>query len=167
MLQAQINGYESKYIITEFGDVIPFRRQGSNGNPLKHQIMKNGYHKVWLRNDGEKECKYVHRLVAEHFIPNPLNKPCINHLDGNKDNNHVSNLEWCTYSENMKHAIKNGLNHTPKNSGELHPMHKVTKDDVFEIKNLYENGMSVSQIKTHFNISTRQIYKIINEEAWR
>lgn len=59
--------------------------------------------------------EYIHRLVAEHFIPNPEMKRTVNHKDGNKDNNHVSNLEWTTYSENMKHAFRTGLNSNKRN----------------------------------------------------
>lgn len=64
-------------------------------------LWKNGEHKTWL----------VHRLVALTFIPNPYFRPCVNHIDGNPANNHVENLEWCTYSENQHHAYLNDLNH--------------------------------------------------------
>lgn len=69
-----------------------------------------------LANDGKKYCKKIHRLVAEHFIPNPNNYPCVNHIDGNIYNNDVNNLEWCTYSYNAKHAVTIGLhkNKRPK-----------------------------------------------------
>jgi len=59
--------------------------------------------------EGKQKHLYVHRLVAETFIPNPENKPCVNHIDGNSKNNNIGNLEWCTYAENVHHAYKIGL----------------------------------------------------------
>lgn len=79
-------------------------------NKLKSQTTKrDGYNKVDLYDGGERSSKRVHRLVAEAFIPNPDNKPEINHIDGNKLNNDISNLEWVTGSENMIHAYETGL----------------------------------------------------------
>ena len=66
------------------------------------------YAMVELANGKPKNCR-VNRLVAQHFLPNPDNLPEVNHIDGNKENNHVSNLEWSNRSENMKHAIRTGL----------------------------------------------------------
>ena len=68
-------------------------------------FLTSGYSTVW---DG-KDCRLIHRLVAEAFIPNPLNKPQVNHIDGNKLNNNVTNLEWVTQKENMAHARLTGL----------------------------------------------------------
>ena len=71
------------------------------------------YKTVSYTENGKQYICYVHRLVAETYIKNPYNKPKVNHIDGNKLNNHVENLEWVTQSENMKHAYKNGLAKSP------------------------------------------------------
>lgn len=71
--------------------------------------IKTGYLECNLCKDGLTHTKAVHRLVAETFIPNPDNKPQVNHKDGNKLNNNVDNLEWCTAAENVRHAIDNNL----------------------------------------------------------
>lgn len=88
--------------------------QHFKGQLLKQSITKvhgkkDGYCVVNLRLNGKTNVKLVHRLVAETFIDNPLNKPTVNHIDGNKRNNKVENLEWATYYENNVHAINNGL----------------------------------------------------------
>ena len=68
-----------------------------------------GYFIVTLTNQGKRSNKFIHRLLATHFIPNPLNKPQVNHIDGNKQNNDLSNLEWVTSQENSRHAVDTGL----------------------------------------------------------
>lgn len=77
---------------------------------LKPSTISKGYKGVILTKDKKRYPKKVHRLVAQEFIPNPENKPQINHIDCNKTNNSVENLEWCTNSENQIHAYKHGLN---------------------------------------------------------
>ena len=76
---------------------------------LKQCLQNSGYLKTTIRKNKKQYNKTIHRLVAETFIPNPNNLPCINHKDGNKHNNCVDNLEWCTYSYNNKEAYRMGL----------------------------------------------------------
>lgn len=93
-----INGF-SKYLIYENGDVY----SKSHKKKLKRRITKNGYNRLILYNDEKKPIDmFVHRLVALAYIPNPDNKPCIDHIDENKLNNHKDNLRWATHSENMQ-----------------------------------------------------------------
>jgi hypothetical protein len=98
-----IDGYES-YLVTESGDVFSTKR-----NRYLTKSYNLGYAKVIIKVNGVHHNKLVHRLVAQAFIPNPENKPQVNHKDCDKSNNHISNLEWCTQSENTIHAFKHGL----------------------------------------------------------
>ena len=99
-----ITGFPN-YAVSDNGDVMNV----ITGNKLKPIHMSIGYSYVALCNDGRQHRTGIHRLVAQEFIPNPNGKPMVNHIDGDKANNHVDNLEWCTPSENMQHAYRTGL----------------------------------------------------------
>jgi hypothetical protein len=95
------------YFITEEGEVLSSRKETLHKmKPLSNGI---GYLRVRICKKGVKKHFYVHRLVAETFIPNPQKKPCVNHINGDKSDNSVNNLEWVSYKENTHHAISQGL----------------------------------------------------------
>jgi len=79
------------------------------GKQLSARINNYGYVSTRLNKSGKTFTRFIHRLLAEAFIPNPENKKCVNHKDGNKLNNALDNLEWLSHQENMIHAYKNGL----------------------------------------------------------
>ena len=95
------------YLITEDGRVFT-----AKGRELRPTPNHNGYLTVNLRTDGKQHLRRVHRLVALAYVPNKEGKPDVNHIDGNKRNNHKTNLEWVTNEENHWHAAKMGLLHT-------------------------------------------------------
>ena len=95
----------SHYSVSSEGRI----RNDETGRIRVTNISRDGYDKVELYKNGVPLRKRVHRLVAEAFVPNPDNKPQVNHIDGNKLNNSVENLEWVDNSENMIHAYKTGL----------------------------------------------------------
>ena len=98
------------YGINMNGDVKRLKiGQGTNGSFLKFYCESNGYRRVRICLHGKTELRYIHRLLAEVFLDNPEDKPCVNHIDGNKLNNELINLEWVSYSENTQHAVKAGL----------------------------------------------------------
>lgn len=99
-----IEGYNGYYKVSNDGKVCNAKR----GTTIKQQKNRFGYMTVKLFKDNKGKEYKVHRLVAEAFIPNPDNKPCVNHIDFDKTNNIVHNLEWCTYEENNKWSMANG-----------------------------------------------------------
>lgn len=110
-----IKGYNNKYYITKDGNVfITNYRNTNKPKKMKARIIA-GYYALGLEsidsttNDRKQKIHKIHRLLAESFIPNPNNKPCVNHIDGNKLNNNINNLEWATISENTKHSYANKL----------------------------------------------------------
>lgn len=100
-----IKGFENRYQISNLGNL----RNSKTKQILKFRKNSRKYLTITIRKDVKTYCYLVHRLVAEAFIPNPNNYPQINHIDGNKTNNSADNLEWCTASNNQKHAYRTKL----------------------------------------------------------
>lgn len=117
----QIPEYNNRYSITTDGKIYSHL----SNRFLVQRLDKDGYPRATLmKSEGEQVTRHVHRLVALTYLNNPDNMPHVNHIDGNKENNHFSNLEWCTCQYNRLHAVDNGLvQNVKKHSDEL--AHKV------------------------------------------
>lgn len=153
-----LKGYSS-YYITPCGKV--YSTLGTKLKLLKPGIKSAGYRFVGLTNDlNERKYEMVHRLVANQFIPNPENKPTVNHKNGNKADNHVENLEWCTFSENSIHAIESGLAH----SGLKSCKSKLNKNQLLEI--FYENEC-YSKIAKRYSVCAQTICNIKNKNTYK
>lgn len=123
-----VQGYEDKYQVSNLGRVRSKRRIVDRGKyglltvPARYMTLRqkgNGYLIVGLYSHNKSKNAYVHRLVAKAFIPNPQQLPTVNHKNGDKTNNTVSNLEWASYSANNYHAYKHGLTHSNKNNSHM------------------------------------------------
>lgn len=131
---------------------------------LKPSIDKNSYYRYGLYTGTKVINRVAHRLVAIHFIPNFENKEQVNHIDGNKQNNHMSNLEWVTNQENITHAWRNNLM-SPR-PGIKHHNCKLTEQDVFEIIELVKNGTPRKIISEIYNIAKGQVTRITTGKRW-
>jgi HNH endonuclease/NUMOD4 motif len=100
-----IKDYNNKYVINTNGQI----KSASKGRLINQRLDRGGYMSVRLSMNGQTKTHYVHRLIAETFIPNPKTKPFINHINGIKTDNNIENLEWVTHAENMQHAYATGL----------------------------------------------------------
>lgn len=175
----------SNYEITEDGKIYvlrykkipPYKNGGRNINKecvwierrrecKQSKFQNTDYLRVNMIDDsGKHKTKLVHRVVAEEFIPNPDNKPQVNHKDGNKHNNRADNLEWVTPSENIVHAHNNGLMSNRK--GNNHPLHKVTESDVINILNYLQEGVSQSELSKKYNLHRNYITLIKHGKRWK
>jgi hypothetical protein len=136
-----IDGYEGLYAITKDGRVWSYKKKGWK----KLQINENGYACVLLSNNGIAKHKYVHRLVGEAYIPNPENKPTIDHIKKNQRcNNNLDNLRWATYKEQAENKDREdfatygfkGKKHTQEAKDKLSKLHKGKKKSIQHRKNL-------------------------------
>jgi hypothetical protein len=119
---------------------------------------------VNLNNNGIKQFR-IHRLVALHFIPNPNDLPEVNHIDGDKNNNTVENLEWCTNLENIRHSYKIGTHKI--RTGEKAPNTKLTLEQVKQIKEKLNNKEYGRSIAKEFNISEGMVSLIKHNKYWK
>jgi len=132
---------------------------------LKPYLINTGYAIVSIRNDEGQITKTVHRIIAETFIPNPNNKKQVNHINCDKEDNRVENLEWVTCSENHKHAFNNGIK---TQAGINNSRCRLTENEVLEIRNAYRLGcFTQTEIAEAYNVSSVNISAIITRRSWK
>lgn len=175
--------------IVECGDAYEISTTGKIRNINKNRLISTSspknpksYPKVTLISKSVKKTYLFHRLVALAYLPNPLSKPFINHIDGNKHNFCLSNLEWVTAKENLLHARETGLNPRKFSEGVNNPPDKpeqyipkkesnrakLTEDDVRKIRQLYKTGKySHNDLGSLFNVGKRNITQILNYKTWK
>lgn len=171
-----IKGYEGLYQISNLGKVKSLARKRYCGHKYskpqlrKGRILKQhydylGYKRVRLSKNQKTKTLTLHRLLAINFIENPYNKPNINHIDGDKSNNDLNNLEWCTQKENVQHSYELGLSKARK--GEDNNKSKLKVKDVKEIRRLHKQKMTQTDIAKMFDVSIANISEIVNFKTWK
>ena len=132
---------------------------------IKSQYVSDtGYYMITISENNKSKPYRVHRLLANNFIENPKKLKEVNHIDGNKLNNDLSNLEWVSHFENMQHAFSTGL---ANNTGVKNRMAKLNEIKVRKIKELLKQGISQYKIATKYNISRSAILKIQLNKTWK
>jgi len=149
------------YQISSLGRIKSFRKL-KHGKILKTWKSPRGYVNVLLYQKAERKPSLVHRLIGKAFIPNPHNKPQINHINAIKDDNRVENLEWVTASENVQHGYNERL--TARAFGNRNGNSKLTETQVRKIKQL--RGLTQERIAKMFNTSQTNVGRILRGEQW-
>lgn len=174
-----VKDYEGLYQVSNLGNVKSLDRivETKNrknylrkGKVQKKSVNSFGYETVGFTVDNKTKIYRVHRLVALSFIENPENKPQINHIDGNKTNNNVNNLEWCTSSENQIHSVSTGLSNPsyPVLKGSKNGRSLLTEEQVVEIRNKYiPYKYSAKKLALEYNVSESCITHILNNTSWK
>ena len=154
-----IKEYENLYSITEDGVVYSHLK----GIWLKKIRQKTGYLTVTLFKEKRGKMFQIHRLVADAYLENVENKPMVNHIDLNKENNNISNLEWVTAKENINHAILNGLM-----CGENNGNSKLTSEIVKQIREKYKfRKYTYGMLSKEYGVGKTYVGRIINRTVWK
>lgn len=165
-----IPGFDDIYMISNKGNIISLGKISSHSKvkTLKAYTDRDGYLRLPLRKNNTKRKYYVHRLVALAFIPNPENKPTINHKNGIKNDNRIENLEWATWSENNQHAYDTNLNTSFHCQGEKSYHNKLSEKDVLEIKKQYKSGnYTQTELANQYHVIHQTISAIIRGKTWK
>lgn len=175
-----IKGFEGYYQISNYGRLkilgayVKNLGNFANGYIKKVNIKdihldKNGYCITKLCKEGKCWPRKIHRLVAQTFLPNPDRLPQVNHIDGNKENNYVGNLEWVSAGDNIRHAWATGLKNNDHLKGSKSPNAKVTEAEVIEIRRLYDNKLKryTELLKLYPQVSADMLKNIIKRRTWK
>lgn len=163
-----IEGYDNQYSILDDGTVW-----SHYSNKFLRVKRRGNYKGVILSKGGKRKTHYIHRLVAFGFVPNPDNKPVVNHKDGNKLNNCADNLEWCTRSENAKHACSLGLMYPELSNkdgllnGEGNGRAKLTKKQVIRLRAEAPLRKKGHKIWNEYGITQHHYISIIKNRSWK
>jgi len=162
-----INGFP-EHFISDNGNIYSTTRESKGKRrflltKIKPSIHR-GYSRVTLKRNGSVKYYSVHRLVCSHFKGVGGLGAQVNHIDGNKSNNTVNNLEWCTPKENIKHAFDSGL--MLRKMGENNNTSKITRAQCLEILNSPDDINAIKKLSNNFNITFGHIRKIKNRQAW-
>lgn len=161
-------GYEEYYLVSDFGRVMRIKGDGANARAghVLSQVVQRGYASVALHADGKlKRCR-VHRLVLSAFVGQCPRGYEVNHMDGNKSNNHLSNLEYVNHSDNLKHAVRLGLQ--PLHTGAKNGNSRLTREKVDEIRRLYSLGDSTYEsLGRLFGVNPSTISLIVKQRTWK
>lgn len=155
-----IRGFEGLYKVCESGEIYSMYTNGF----LNGCVDAKGYRNVILSGKcGLQVTRKVHRVVAEHFIPNPENKPQVNHINGIKADNRIENLEWCTAKENVQHSmlLKTYLLGTQRFNA------KLNNNDVADIRRLHTEGVAGNKIARIYNVTPGTIRAAVNRKTWK
>ncbi|WP_440429290.1 NUMOD4 domain-containing protein [Phocaeicola plebeius] len=161
----EIEGYNGDYLISDNGEVIS--NKSNCRKILRKRINKRGYYYVNLCKNGKYKSVSIHRIVGKHFVDNKNNYNVLNHIDGNKLNNNYENLEWCTYSHNVKEAARLGLLNTKKGKDSNLYCGKIDIDIANRIREIrkYEH-LSYSNIAKMFGLSKTTIINIVKDRIY-
>lgn len=155
-----IIGLNDYYQISNFGNVRSVDRKIGcrffKGQSIVPQLTYGGYLSVQLRVKVKKSIFYIHRLVANHFLIPDKKRKFINHIDENRLNNHFSNLEWVTKSENAKHSTK----------GKIQCSRKFTSEQILNIRQMHKSGLSLYKIAKNLNENSGTISNIVNRKTY-
>lgn len=177
-IYVDIQGYKGYYQVSNYGNVKSLDRvikektgktQTIKGRVLKQRTNPGGYCYIGLRKNGTKATFALHQLVAQAFLDNPENKPIVNHINGIKTDNNVSNLEWATYSENLSHAYSSRLRTAVslQTVGSKNYKRKLKSEQVIEIKRLLAAGnLTHKEIAKKYGVSKSTVGNINSNRYW-
>ncbi len=161
----ELDVYWMSYEVSNLGRVRRLKNDGSFYY-LAMAKAPNGYRTVCLSAGGKMKGISVHRLVALTFLEPPTDKQRneVNHKNGNKSDNRVENLEWCTRKENLEHAVKTGLSNQ---KGENHPRATLMEEEVIEIREAYAKGAKRGVLAKKYNVSATTIKRVVIGEVYK
>jgi DNA-binding transcriptional regulator YiaG len=156
--------YEDLYQVSDLGRIKSFRKRTFSSIRILKPKHTRGYLFVGLCKNKKVTAKRIHRIVAEAFIPNPQNKPTVNHKKGIKTDNRVTEIEWNTILENNIHAYTSGLK-KPKKSVDCN-FSKLSENEIKQIKK-NENNLNQRELGELYNVSQSNISNILNNKTWK